>query len=145
MRHRAALAALCLALLCCGARAQAPALSASDVWVRATPGSEVAAAYLTLHNGGPQPIVITGVRSARAAQAMIHESSVAGGHSRMRPRQRLRVGAGETLRLAPGGLHVMLQGLTRPLTPGEEVPLLLLLEGGASLAVTAHVRALGED
>jgi hypothetical protein len=63
----------------------------------------------------------------------------------MRPRQRLRVGAGETLRLAPGGLHVMLQGLTRPLTPGEEVPLLLLLEGGASLAVTAHVRALGED
>src|SRR5580700_1351100 len=72
LRHRAALAALCLALLCCGARAQAPALSASDVWVRATPGSEVAAAYLTLHNGGPQPIVITGVRSARAAQAMIH-------------------------------------------------------------------------
>jgi copper(I)-binding protein len=144
LRHRAALAAL-LALLCCAAHAQAPALSAREAWVRATPGSDVAAAYVTLHNGGPQPIVITGVRSARAAQAMIHESSIVGGQSRMRPRERLRIGAGETLRLAPGGLHVMLHGLTRPLTAGEEVPLVLLLEGGASVAVTARVRALGED
>jgi copper(I)-binding protein len=76
---------------------------------------------------------------------MIHETSVVGGESRMRPRERLRIGAGETLRFAPGGLHVMLHGLTPPLTPGEEVPLVLLLEDGGTVAVTAHVRAPGED
>ena len=37
----------------------------------------------------------------------------------------------------------MLHGLTRPLSPGEEVPIELLLEGGGSLAVSARVRALG--
>ena len=47
-----------------------------------------------------------------------------------------------TVRLAPGGLHVMLQALAHPLTPGNEVPLVLLLEGGGSLAVTARVRPL---
>jgi copper(I)-binding protein len=36
----------------------------------------------------------------------------------------------------------MLHGLARPLLPGDEVPLVLLLEGGDSLAVTARVRPL---
>jgi copper(I)-binding protein len=36
----------------------------------------------------------------------------------------------------------MLQALAHPLTPGNEVPLVLLLEGGGSLAVTARVRPL---
>jgi copper(I)-binding protein len=38
----------------------------------------------------------------------------------------------------------MLHMLKRPLAPGDEVPLTLLLEGGASVTVTAHVRALGD-
>ncbi len=143
LRYPAAPAAFCLALLC-GASASvlAAPLSAQDAWIRATPGAEVAAAYLTLHNRGTQPLVIVGVRCPEAQQAMIHETRVADGRSGMRPQERLRVGAGETLRLAPGGLHIMLQGLTHPLTPGEDVPLVLLLEGGESLTVTARVRPL---
>jgi periplasmic copper chaperone A len=147
LRHSAALPALSLALLCggAGAYAQAPALSVQDAWIRAIPGSDVAGAYLTLHNSGTQPLFVVGVRSPRAQQAMIHETTVVNGQSRMRVRERLRVGPGETVRLAPGGLHIMLHMLTRPLTPGEEVPLTLLLEGGASVAVSARVRALGEE
>jgi periplasmic copper chaperone A len=146
LRHPAALPALCLALLCLCARAPAAPipLSAQDAWIRATPGIDVAAVYLTLHNGGTEPLVVVGVRSPRAAQAMIHQTTVVNGQSSMRPHERLRVGPGETVRLAPGGLHIMLHGLTRALTPGEEVPLVLLLEGGASIAVTARVRALGD-
>lgn len=147
LRHPAALPAVCLALLCgwVSAYAQAPALSVQDAWIRAIPGSDVAAAYLTLHNSGTQPLFVVGVRSPRAQQAMIHETTVANGQSRMRARERLRVGPGETLRLAPGGLHIMLHMPTRPLAPGEEVPLLLLLEGGATVTVSARVRALGEE
>jgi periplasmic copper chaperone A len=144
LRHPAAPLVACLAaLLAVGARAaDAPAaLSAQDAWIRATPG-DVAAAYLTVHNSGTQPLAIIGVRSPRAAQAMIHETTLANGQSRMRPHERLEVRAGETVRFAPGGLHIMLQGLTRPLTPGEEVPLVLLLEGGASVTVVARVRGV---
>ena len=127
------------------AAAPPPALSAQDAWVRATPGVEVAAAYLTLHNGGTQPVVVTGVTSPAAGAAMIHESSLVNGQSTMRAHEPLRLGAGETVHFAPGGLHIMLHSLKRPLAPGDEVPLVLLLEGGGSLTVTARVRALGDS
>lgn len=146
MRQPAALPAVCLAMLGCAlARAAAPALSAQDAWIRATPGSDVAAAYLTLHNTGSTLLVVVGVRSPNAGQAMIHETTLANGHSTMRPREQLRIAGGATVRLAPGGLHIMLHMLTHPLVPGDEVPLVLLLEGGATLEVTARVRPLGAE
>lgn len=126
-------------------RATTPALSAADAWVRATPGADVAAAYLTLRNVGTQPITIVGVRSPLAGMAMIHETKLVGTQSTMRAREQLRLAPGETVRFAPGGLHVMLQMLAHPLKPGDEVPLVLLLEDGGTLAVTARVHALGQD
>ena len=141
----AALLATALAMLGCAlACAQARTLSAQDAWIRATPGSDVAAAYLTLHNTGTDPVVVVGVRSARAGHAMIHETSIANGQSTMRPHEPLRIAGGATVRLAPGGLHIMLQMLTGPLAPGDEVPLQLLLQGGGTLTVSARVRALGD-
>jgi periplasmic copper chaperone A len=147
LRQPLVLPALSLVLLGFAAlvRAQSVALSAQDAWIRVTPASDVAAAYLTLHNAGRETIVVTGVRSPVAQQAMIHESRLVDGRSTMRPREAVPVAAGKTVRFAPGGLHIMLMGLKRQLTAGENVPLLLELQGGASLAVTAHVRALGSD
>ncbi|MBV8910154.1 MAG: copper chaperone PCu(A)C [Gammaproteobacteria bacterium] len=147
MRQSSALPALFLALLTSGTspRAQSPALIAQDAWIRAIPGSEVAAVYVTLHNGSTYTISIVGVRSSRARQAMIHESSLVNGQSRMRPHEQLSLGPGETLRLAPGGLHIMLQGLTRPLSSLEEVPVELLLGGGGSVPLAARVRAPGVE
>ena len=127
------------------AAAPPPGLSAQDAWVRATPGVDVAAAYLTLHNAGTQPVVVNGVTSPAAGAAMIHESALVNGQSTMRAHEPLRLGAGETVHFAPGGLHIMLHSLKRPLAPGDEVPLVLLLEGGGSLTVTARVRALGNS
>ena len=75
---------------------------------------------------------------------MIHESTLVNGQSTMRAHEPLRIAPGETVRFAPGGLHIMLT-LKRPLAPGDEVPLVLQLEGGASLEVTARVRALGDS
>lgn len=122
-----------------------PALSAQDAWVRATPGVDVAAAYLTLHNAGTQPVVVNGVSSPAAGAAMIHETTLVNGQSKMRAHEPLRIAGGETVRFAPGGLHIMLHMLKHPLAAGDEVPLVLLLQGGASLTVTARVRALGDS
>lgn len=144
LRTAAALTAAALVLFACTtAGAAAPALSAQDAWIRTTPGSDVAAAYLTLHNSGAAPVVIVAVSSPRAGTAMIHETSLANGQYTMRAHAQLRIEPGETVQLAPGGLHIMLHGLGRPLTPGEDVPLLLRLEDGATVSVSARVRALG--
>jgi copper(I)-binding protein len=126
-----------------GAQLVPSGLSVADAWVRATAGTEVAAAYLTLRNLGEQPVIVLGVQSPLAASAMIHETRLQNGVASMRPHERLVIARGATVRLEPGGLHVMLHGLAHPLAAGEKVPLTLRLEGGGTIMVTAYVRPLG--
>jgi hypothetical protein len=138
-----ALLALCLALaLTPYSRAQSPALTARDAWVRLTPGVDQAAVYLTLHNGGPQAVVVSGVHSDAARMAMIHQSALLNGQSTMRPQAQVRIAPGQTVNFAPGGLHIMLHGLTRTPAVGDELVLMLELAGGATLRVSARVRPL---
>ncbi len=141
MKIPAAYLAAALAVLTCGPAA-AGSLRASDAWIRATPGTEVAAVYLTLTNTGNAPVTVTGVRSPLAGAAMIHETQLEGTSARMRPRAEVTVAPGAVVRFAPGGLHVMLHMLQHPLRVGEEVPLELLLKDGSALALTARVRPL---
>jgi copper(I)-binding protein len=126
-------------------RAQQPPLVAQNAWVRATPGADMAAAYLTLRNVSSTPVTVTGVTSAIAGHAMIHETSVQDGQSRMRPHEQLVVAPGMTVKLEPGGLHVMLHDLKQPLTVGQTVPLEITLAGGGTLQVTAAVRPLSAE
>lgn len=137
----AACALLLTALFACCALAQAPSVTVTDAWVRVTPGSDVGAVYLTVRNASASPATIIGVESP-VADAMIHESTVEGGVSRMRPQGTLIVAPGQTLKFEPGGLHVMLHGLKHPLSPGDLVPVVLRLKSGASLAFQARVRPL---
>jgi hypothetical protein len=135
-------ALLCLALSAAVHAGGDPTLSVDDAWIRATPGADVAAVYLTLHNTGVQAVVITGVRSSVARHAMIHETEVHDGVSTMRPHEPLTLAPGAIVRFAPGGLHVMLSRLSHPLSTGERVPLELLLEGGGAVVLSAPVRPL---
>lgn len=141
----AALAALAVLPLHAQPSASAGALTVADAWVRAVPGAAVAAAYMKLHNGGTQPVRVTGVRSALAGNAMIHETQLVGGVSTMRPHEPLTIAPGESVELKPGGLHVMLHDLAHPLAVDEQVPLELLLEGGGRVEVRARVRPLGTE
>jgi copper(I)-binding protein len=121
--------------------ADAP-LIATDAWVRAIPGSDVAAAYVTLRNVSRKPVTLVSVESPVAGMAMIHETTVDGGISRMRRRQQLVIPPGGTVKLEPGGLHVMLHGIGQPLAPGASVPLVLRLADGTALQIVALVRPL---
>ncbi|HWW32052.1 MAG TPA: copper chaperone PCu(A)C [Steroidobacteraceae bacterium] len=141
----AALAALAALTLHAQPAAPASALSAAGAWVRAIPGAPVAAAYMTLHNGGQQPVRVIGVRSALAGHAMIHETRLENGVSTMRPHEPLEIPPGASVELKPGGLHVMLHDLAHPLAVDEQVPLELLLDGGGRVEVRARVRPPGAE
>lgn len=145
--HRAAflyarIGAALTALIACCAMAAPPTLIVQDAWVRQVPGSDVAAVYLTLRNPTTRPVSIVGVESSLASHAMIHETKTESGQSRMRPHEQLVVPAGQTVKLEPGGLHVMLHGVTRPAAVGDSVPLVLLLADGNKVQVAAIVRPL---
>ena len=136
----AACAALAAPPLIAQPAAHAGTLTVADAWVRAIPGAAVAAAYMTLHNGGTQAVRVIGVRSALAGHAMIHETRLENGVSTMRAHEPLEIAPGASVELKPGGLHVMLTDLAHPLAVDDEVPLELLLEGGGRIEVRARVR-----
>jgi periplasmic copper chaperone A len=142
-----ALAALCLlsCIVVAESLAQAPLLEAGNAWVRATPGADMAAAYLTLRNVSANPVTVTGIESPIAGHALIHETTVQQGQSRMRPREAVVVAPGSVVKFEPGGLHVMLHDLKQPLRVGQTVPLLIKLAGGGVVPVTATVRPLSAE
>jgi copper(I)-binding protein len=121
------------------------ALVVQNAWVRATPGGQIAAAYVTFRNVSAVAVTVSGVESPIAGHAMIHETKVEGGQSKMRPHEQLVVAPGATVKLEPGGLHVMLHDLKQPLTVGQTVPLVILLADGGTVQVAAAVRPLGAE
>lgn len=94
---------------------------------RATqPGQKVGAVYLNLTAPSAQTLVA--VRSSAAELGQIHEMQHSQGVHHMREIERLPLPAGKTVRLAPGGLHIMLLELKQPLTVGSQVALELEFE-----------------
>jgi copper(I)-binding protein len=142
---RLAAASLVLAIACwstiaAGADVPRP-LAVTGAWARATPpGSPVGAIYLTIDNTGGRADRLLSVTSPRAGSAEVHAIEHDGDLVRMRRVDPLHIAAGERLALAPGGIHVMLMGLTAPLVAGEKVPLVLVFERSGELRLQVVVR-----
>ncbi len=145
VRSLSASLALALWMYAAAAVAQTPSLTVNSAWIRMTPGSDVAAVYLTLVNQGKKPITIVGVESPVATHAMVHETRIEGGIARMRPRDEITVAPGKTVKFEPEGLHIMLHGVTQTLAVGQSVPLVLQFSDGVSMHLSATVRPLTEE
>jgi hypothetical protein len=102
---RARVYAVFMALVASAVLAQTPALIVLDAWVRQVPGSDVAAAYLTLRNPTAKPITVMSIESSVAEHVMIHETKTVGGQSQMRPHEQLVIAPGGTVKFEPGGLR----------------------------------------
>ena len=138
---RIPLAALLAALLL-PAAAHAADLTVTDAFSRATPGRGPGAGYVTIQ-GGDAPDRLLSVTSPRAAKVALHSMMMQGDVMRMREVDAIDVPAGATVKLAPGGLHMMLEGLSAPLKPGEHVRLVLRFERAGERQVDALVGAIG--
>jgi periplasmic copper chaperone A len=126
------------------AQATAPSITVEQPYARATPaGAATGAVYMTLTNKGQTPDRLTGASSDVAAKLQIHEMAVTNGIMRMRElKDGLPVPAGGSVVLKPGGYHVMLIGLKKPLTEGETFPLTLTFEKAGNISVTVPVQAM---
>jgi periplasmic copper chaperone A len=144
---RQASAVLVLGMLAVGPSAWA-GVQVSGAWARATlPGQKVGALYMQLRSDVPARLV--GVRSPAARAAEVHQMSNDGGVMRMRHIDSLELPAGKTVVLEPGGYHVMLLDIDRPLKAGDHVAVTLVIEEGGKrfdVPVDAQVRStLDED
>jgi len=134
-----------LALL---AAASAASVRAADVeiteaWARATAGaSKNGVAYFTITNHGPDNAVI-GALTSVAERTGLHGHEMDGDVMRMRPVESIDLPSGSTVTLAPGGLHVMLMGLTAPLAEGAWFPLSLEFADGGTATTNVMVGGVG--
>jgi periplasmic copper chaperone A len=94
-------------------------------WVRSSvAGQQGTGAFMKLT--APETLQLVRVATPVAGVAQVHEMKMAGEVMRMRPVAQLELPAGRTVELKPGGYHLMLQDLKRPLAPGSTVPLTLV-------------------
>ncbi|HNE14407.1 MAG TPA: copper chaperone PCu(A)C [Rhodocyclaceae bacterium] len=144
MRHARMLALLVGTMMMAGA-AMAADVEVRDAWVRGVvPAQKSTGAFMQLTS--PAGATLVGAASPAAAKVELHEMAMEGNVMRMRPVPRLALAPGQTVALKPGGYHVMLIGLKKPLVDGDKVPLTLLLEGRDKqvdkVEVSAEVRPL---
>jgi hypothetical protein len=111
-------------------------------WTRATP-VKVGGAYMTLRNNGDLPDKLVKVASPVAERAEIHETKIERGTAMMRPVNGVELKRRSSVQLKPGGLHVMLMGLQRPLKEGERIKLSLTFERAGTIDIEARVEKAG--
>jgi len=142
VRACAAAAAVALSILRAGAAAGgAVPLSVEAAWIREGPPVMTSlAGYMVLRNPGERPEVIRSARSPDFERIEFHLSTTVDGVARMRQQENIEVSASGRTVLEPGGLHLMLTGPGRALRAGDEVELVLSLEGGREIHVRVPVR-----
>jgi copper(I)-binding protein len=141
------LTAIVVALGLTGVMGQSQAAGAADdltisgSYARAVPpGQTNSAAFMEITNASPETHALVGAESSVSTVAELHTHTMENGMMKMRRVDRIDLPAGNTVRLEPGGLHVMLIGLDRQLTPGEELDLTLIFEDHSQTRLTLPVR-----
>jgi periplasmic copper chaperone A len=129
-----------------GASSSAPSLTpgsvASQIDVFAatvTPDGDSADASFAVHNGSGVQDRLIGVSCACATAAEIHGADATGD---LGPVDSVALPPEKVVTFSPGGPHVVLAGLTQPLTPGGTVTLELRFARSPSVQIVADVEAL---
>ncbi len=147
MGFAAALAAF--AALCAPAHAEhkrhstAGGVKISASFARATPGPvKNGAVYLSIANTGSGDDRLIGAKSPAARKTELHTHEHKGGVARMRAIEGgVGLSSGQSHEFKPGGDHIMLLGLHKPLKEGEKFPVTLIFENAGE--ITVHVPVKG--
>ena len=144
MKNRLAVA-LAASLLSLPVAAQ---VTVSDPWVRSTvPAQKATGAFMKVKSGSEAKLVSAASPVAKVVE--VHEMSMKDNVMQMRAIDAIALPAGKTVELKPGGYHVMLMELVKPIDAGASVPITLTFVGKDGKKFTqevkAEARAPGDD
>ena len=113
-----------------------------NAWVRETDASAtVNAGYMTLVNVGSEDIRLSGIQSDSFDAVEVHEMAVVDGLMEMREITGLVIPAQSQVKLAPGGMHLMLKGPHRHFTSGQRLDMVLSFDSGEEQIISVMVAA----
>lgn len=109
-----------------------------------TAAAKSAAGYMAISNEGSEPDRLLAVEGDFAQKIMLHTTEFGSdGVARMTHLDGIEIPAGDTVVLEPGGMHVMLMGLTAPLTEGAHIPATLVFERAGRVEVEFAIDPAG--
>ena len=111
-------------------------------WTRAT-AVQTGAAYMSLKLAGREADRLVKATSPDAAMVEMHTMAIENGVMRMHEVKAIDLKPGATTELKPGGFHIMMIGLKRPLREGESIKLTLTFEKAGTVDVDATVEKAG--
>lgn len=130
-----------LALLTISLPSVADTLKISDAWIKNLPPVvPMRAGYMTIENQSVQTLKIVEVESEVFTQVDIHETVEKNGMMSMQPMSPLVIPAGSTIKLAPGGIHLMMMQPKESLKPGDQVNVTLSFDDGNTQTLQMTVR-----
>ena len=117
------------------------ALAVEDGWVRVSEYSDhvdgMTGAFAKFTNNTDADITIVGGSSEIAHVVETHEVVMANNKMTMQKKEGgIVIPAHESLTLEPGGLHIMLMGLKKPILVGDKITMTIDLDGAEDQTVT---------
>lgn len=145
MNFKTLISAAVLSTALFASNAYATNVTASDAWARASAGmAKAGAAFMTLTNTATHDHTLVSASSDISKRVELHTHTMVDGVMQMREVEGgINVPTGETVMLAPGGLHVMFMGLHAPLKEGTTFDLTLTFDSGRSTTTQVKVLSVG--
>lgn len=114
------------------------AVSLDDAWVKAGQDG-MTAVFGSLKNNTDKDVTVVEAKYDNADMVQLHETveDSSGGTSMQEKKGGFTIPAEHSLNLEPGGDHIMIMGLSKPIKPGEEISLDLVTADRQSITVTA--------
>jgi copper(I)-binding protein len=128
-------------VLCVASALAGTSVTAEGAWIPwAPPALKVHVAYMTIVNRSMTDEHIVGADSPDYERIELHRSVIKDGVSTMQAVEKVTVPANGRVEFAPTGLHLMLVGPRRPQAVDGHVQIILRLNGGERVDVSAVVR-----
>ena len=121
--------------------AGAAELRVEDAWIKHLPASvPMRAGYATLFNPTSRSVKIVAAHGDGFASVEFHQSTMQDGMMRMQQLPLLEIDAGSSLRLEPGGIHLMLMQPAEPGAPGETRRITFEYDDGTAQQLVLEIR-----
>lgn len=116
----------------------------TDPWTRANAAAGAnAVGFMTLTNDGSKPDRLTAASCPVAKSTEIHSDTNVNGVMQMRPVDGVEIAPGQTVKLTPNGLHLMLMGTTQRLARGSAISCTLQFQNAGPIDIELTVRSAG--
>jgi len=111
-----------------------------DQWIR--PGAEkmATALYFTLENNGSEADTLYAIETDIAKMVQIHETYADGDMMGMSEIGKIIIEPESSVKLEPGGMHIMVMRLKKDIKIGDEIEFTLYFRNADKISITAEAK-----